>query len=422
MLKLATVSTVRPDDRRAANAVGTIVAVRSGATSIWPGACARSPPRSSPPCPSWRPRPTRSTSGQGFPDTDGPDELTRGRGRRPSATGDNQYPPSHGVPELRRAVAAHQRGLVRPRARPRRRGARHRRRHRGHRRHPARPLRARRRGRDVRADLRLLRRLRAPWPAPCPASCACTRPTGPSTPTSWPPRVAPRTRLILLNSPHNPTGKVFSADELGQVAALCRAHDLLAVTDEVYEHLVFDGTHVPLATLPGMARAHADHLVGRQDVLLHRLEGGVGQRPGAAGRRRAGGQAVPHLHQPGPVPARHRPTASASPPERSRRSPPSWRPSATCSATGSAALGLRRLPARGHLLRHHRHRRGRPRPERATTSAWPCPSAAGWSPSRARSSTTRPTPTAGGRSCAGPSASVTPSCTTRLARLASWSP
>jgi N-succinyldiaminopimelate aminotransferase len=62
----------------------------------------------------------------------------------------------------------------------------------------------------------------------------------------------PRVRLLLLNSPHNPTGKVFSPDELAQVAALCSAHDLLAVTDEVYEHLVFDGSHVPLATVPGM--------------------------------------------------------------------------------------------------------------------------------------------------------------------------
>ena len=58
---------------------------------------------------------------------------------------------------------------------------------------------------------------------------------------------------MLLNSPHNPTGKVFTPDELAQVAALCRDHDVLAVTDEVYEHLVFEGTHVPLATLPGMA-------------------------------------------------------------------------------------------------------------------------------------------------------------------------
>ncbi len=64
--------------------------------------------------------------------------------------------------------------------------------------------------------------------------------------------ITPRTRLLLLNSPHNPTGKVFTRAELEVVAELCREHDLIAVTDEVYEHLVFDGEHVPLATLPGM--------------------------------------------------------------------------------------------------------------------------------------------------------------------------
>lgn len=64
--------------------------------------------------------------------------------------------------------------------------------------------------------------------------------------------ITPRTRLILLNSPHNPTGKVFDTAELAQIAALCTEHDLLAVTDEVYEHLVFDGRHVPLATFDGM--------------------------------------------------------------------------------------------------------------------------------------------------------------------------
>ena len=62
-----------------------------------------------------------------------------------------------------------------------------------------------------------------------------------------------RTRLVLLNSPHNPTGKVFSRAELELVAAVCREHDLVAVTDEVYEHLVYEGEHVPLATLAGMA-------------------------------------------------------------------------------------------------------------------------------------------------------------------------
>jgi N-succinyldiaminopimelate aminotransferase len=65
--------------------------------------------------------------------------------------------------------------------------------------------------------------------------------------------VGPRTRMVLLNTPHNPTGKVFSRAELELVAGACREHDLIAVADEVYEHLVFDGEHVPLATLPGMA-------------------------------------------------------------------------------------------------------------------------------------------------------------------------
>jgi N-succinyldiaminopimelate aminotransferase len=66
--------------------------------------------------------------------------------------------------------------------------------------------------------------------------------------------VTTRTRMVLLNSPHNPTGKVFTRAELELVAAQCRERDVVAVTDEVYEHLVFDGReHVPLATLPGMA-------------------------------------------------------------------------------------------------------------------------------------------------------------------------
>ena len=65
--------------------------------------------------------------------------------------------------------------------------------------------------------------------------------------------IGPRTRAILLNSPHNPTGTVFTRDELAAVAGLCVAHDLIAITDEVYEHLVFDDEeHLPLATFPGM--------------------------------------------------------------------------------------------------------------------------------------------------------------------------
>ena len=65
--------------------------------------------------------------------------------------------------------------------------------------------------------------------------------------------ITPRTRLILLNSPHNPTGAVLTRAELEAVAAVAIEHDLVVVTDEVYEHLVFDDNeHVPIATLPGM--------------------------------------------------------------------------------------------------------------------------------------------------------------------------
>ena len=66
--------------------------------------------------------------------------------------------------------------------------------------------------------------------------------------------VTPRTRVILLNSPHNPTGAVLSRGDLTAIAAVAVEHDLVVVSDEVYEHLVFDGAeHVPICTLPGMA-------------------------------------------------------------------------------------------------------------------------------------------------------------------------
>jgi N-succinyldiaminopimelate aminotransferase len=64
--------------------------------------------------------------------------------------------------------------------------------------------------------------------------------------------VGPRTRAIVVNTPHNPTGKVFTRAELEAIAALCRRHGLVAITDEVYEHLAFDAPHLSLAALPGM--------------------------------------------------------------------------------------------------------------------------------------------------------------------------
>jgi len=189
--------------------------------------------------------------GQGFPDTDGPDEL-REVAVGAIREGRNQYPPSAGIPELRRAVAAHQHAWY---------------------------------GIDVDPEAEVLvtvgatEAIAATLLALCEpgdevvmfepsydsyAACAAMAGAVPKLvrlhPPDWsfdPEELAaaaagPRAKLLLLNTPHNPTGKVFTRDELAQVAALCAAHDLLAVTDEVYEHLVFDGSHVPLATLPGM--------------------------------------------------------------------------------------------------------------------------------------------------------------------------
>ncbi|MBA2632324.1 MAG: aminotransferase class I/II-fold pyridoxal phosphate-dependent enzyme, partial [Chloroflexi bacterium] len=63
----------------------------------------------------------------------------------------------------------------------------------------------------------------------------------------------PRTRAIILNTPHNPTGKVFDRAELELIAGLVQEHDALVLTDDIYEHIVFTGEHIPMATLPGMA-------------------------------------------------------------------------------------------------------------------------------------------------------------------------
>jgi N-succinyldiaminopimelate aminotransferase len=189
--------------------------------------------------------------GQGFPDEDGPPELLEAAARA-IRDGHNQYAPLAGVPALREAIAAHQ---------------------------------ARWYGMEVDADGGIqvtfgateaisaaLLSLLEPGDevvlidpaydayAAAVALAGGVRRTVTLRPPDWGldadelrAAIGPRTRALLLNSPHNPTGKVFSAAELEVIAAACREHDLVAITDEVYEHLVFDGSHVPLATLPGMA-------------------------------------------------------------------------------------------------------------------------------------------------------------------------
>ena len=84
------------------------------------------------------------------------------------------------------------------------------------------------------------------------------RPDGPTGRFAFDPdelrtAVTPKTKLVLVNSPHNPTGTVFTRDEYDAIAQLCVEQDLLAVTDEVYEHLTYDDAkHIALASLPGM--------------------------------------------------------------------------------------------------------------------------------------------------------------------------
>jgi aspartate/methionine/tyrosine aminotransferase len=65
--------------------------------------------------------------------------------------------------------------------------------------------------------------------------------------------ISPATKAIVINTPNNPTGRVFDRRELGGVAELCVRHDIVAITDEIYEHIYYEGEHIPLATLPGMA-------------------------------------------------------------------------------------------------------------------------------------------------------------------------
>jgi len=189
--------------------------------------------------------------GQGFPDVDGPESIKQAAIRAIEA-GHNQYPPGSGIPELRSAIALHQQHYN---------------------------------GLDFDPDSEVLVTAGATEAiAACLLSlcevgdevvmfepyydsyAACTSMAGAQRrvvqlkapdwsfePDALEKAVTERTRLVLLNSPHNPTGKVFSATELDLIADVCRRHDLIAVTDEVYEHLVFDMPHVSLATLPGMA-------------------------------------------------------------------------------------------------------------------------------------------------------------------------
>ncbi|MFG2680294.1 pyridoxal phosphate-dependent aminotransferase [Streptomyces sp. NPDC048392] len=196
--------------------------------------------------------------GQGFPDTDGPEEVREAAVRALRDGRGNQYPPGPGVPELRAAVAEHQRRLY---------GLSH---------DPDTEVLVTAGATEAIAAalLALLEpgdEVVALEPyydsyAACIAMAGGTR-----VPVTLRPHAADgearfrldldelrdavtgRTRLLLLNTPHNPTGTVLTRDELAAIAELAVERDLLVVTDEVYEHLVFDeAEHLPLASFPGM--------------------------------------------------------------------------------------------------------------------------------------------------------------------------
>ncbi|MDA2803716.1 pyridoxal phosphate-dependent aminotransferase [Nocardiopsis suaedae] len=192
--------------------------------------------------------------GQGFPDTDGPRPLIEAAAGR-IRDGVNQYPPGPGRPELRTAVAAD---------RAERFGLEY---------DPAGEVYI-----TVGAtagiaasvlatvepgdEVVLFEPMYDSYAAVVSLAGGVRRPVplrpGPDGRFTFDPAelraaVGPRTRMVVVNSPHNPTGTVLTRAELEEIAAVCREHDLIALTDEVYEHLLFDGAeHVPLAALPGM--------------------------------------------------------------------------------------------------------------------------------------------------------------------------
>ena len=186
--------------------------------------------------------------GQGFPDGGEPPALLDAAAAALHA-GHNQYAPLPGVPELREAIAAHQH------------------RHYGIALDPATQVQVTFGATEALACalLALVRpgdevaMLDPSYDAygAIVAMAGGTAVPIPLAPPEWrvsgTEAIGPRTRVLLLNSPHNPTGHVLDEAELELLAAACREHDVTVITDEVYEHLVFDGRHVPMSTLPGMA-------------------------------------------------------------------------------------------------------------------------------------------------------------------------
>ncbi len=186
--------------------------------------------------------------GQGFPDTDGPPEVVAAAVAALCA-GENQYAPLPGVPVLREAVRDHQRSWygLEPEEVLITFGA-------------TEAIASALLGLcDPGDEVVMLDPAYDSYAAVAQFAGARPRPVTLDPPAfrvtagALQAAIGPRARVLLLNSPHNPTGRVLDRSELELIAAACTEHDLICVTDEVYEHLVYDGEHIPIATLPGMA-------------------------------------------------------------------------------------------------------------------------------------------------------------------------
>ncbi len=189
--------------------------------------------------------------GQGFPDVDGPASVVEAAVTA-LRSGRNQYAPGIGVPELREAIAAHQS------------------RHYGIDLDPLTEVAVTAGATEGIAaailslvnpgdEVAVLEPFYDSYVAVIEMAGGVRRPVTLRAPdfrldvAALRAAVTDRTTVLLLNSPHNPTGAVLTREELEAVAAVAVEHDLVVITDEVYEHLVFDGhTHIPLCTLPGM--------------------------------------------------------------------------------------------------------------------------------------------------------------------------
>ena len=323
--------------------------------------------------------------GQGFPDEDGPAAVIDAAVAALRA-GHNQYAPLPGVPALREAVADHQLRRYGIELDPDTPGAGHLRRHRGARLGAARAGRARRRGRVARPLLRLLRRRRRAGGRRAAARSCSSRRTG-----AWTPRRVARgdraahARAAAQLARTTPPGACSTPSELELLAEACREHDVIALTDEVYEHLVYDGEHIPLATLPGMAERTITVSSLGKTLLGHRLEDRLGERPGGAGRAPC---AASSSSSPSPAARRsstRRPRRSTRARRAAGRSRPRWRVKRDRLAAGLRGGGLRRAPHRRHLLPQRRRAR-RSAERRRWRCASGCRSRRAWSRSRCRRS------------------------------------